>query len=728
MLTHGMPWQFMGRKKVQIAPLFLALLGLLVLSVSPAIASLPKGVELTAAPAWTENVEIDFTRDQTQHSEYGITFLLHDRQELLPEETTQQHQSYIRNLWRFDNSSGVADNSNINISFDPAYEQLYLHKIIIHRDDQQIDKTADSRFTLLHKEENSDYLIYNGKKELDIVLRDVRVGDIIEYSYTIAGHNPVFKGLTELTMATNWGSYVDLARYRILTPASRPLSIRRMNTDAAVQSRTENEWIEYKMAFEEVFPQRTESNQPDWYFGRGYVVFSNFASWGDVAAWEAPLYENALAQTKDAAEIKSLAVKLSSGLSSDEEKIVAALRWVQDEIRYLGLEIGQSTHLPSTAKLTLARRFGDCKDKSVLLTALLREMGIEAHPALVNTDYGSHLPSYPFRLHAFDHALVYVRHDINAYWLDPTRTYQRGSLGDFEQPDYGFALILAAGTDSLTSMKNTSAAGKISVTTDLYMSDIDPLADKIKPSELFVTTEKKGVAAERERRRFATKHGSYFDESYQDYYTNNYGSATLTQPIQLTEEASNTTKKTEKYSLSEFTNGDADCDCPSWVYADEIHSWIDTPQNWRSRKTPYALSHPLQIEETFTIHTSFELQKHTSEITEDNPHFSFTKRVKTDPDSRTVTLNFSYMSKKDHIAVEDLKAYTKSIEVVYDQASYEVSTHRLESLQASAELSKEDLMWLKYSLYMFLIFMVIACTYGLMGLRKPENRIRIKAS
>ena len=711
-----------GEKKKPNPTSFLALLAFLALSISPSFASLPEGVEQSAQPSWVENIEVDLWRDKVRHGEYGITYLLHDRQEFLPEKTSQLRQTFIRNLWSFDNTSGVADSSNINISFDPSYEQLNLHKIVIHRGDQQIDKIENSRFTLLHKEENSDYLIYNGKKELDIVLRDVRVGDVIEYSYSITGHNPVFNGLTEIALATNWRSYVDVARYRVLTPESRPLSVRQMNTSAVVKSQVDNEWIEYTIELDEVIPNKVENNQPDWYIGSGYVVFSDFSSWSDVVNWESPLYERALAKTTDATEVKSLAKLLGEGLTTDEERIVAALRWVQEEIRYLGLEIGQSTHTPSDATLTLERRFGDCKDKSILLTALLREMGIDAHPALVNTDYGSHLPGYPFRLHAFDHALVYVQHDGNAHWLDPTRTYQRGALGDFEQPDYGYALVLAAGTDALISMKNTSTPGKISVTTDLHMSDADSTPDELKPAELFVVTEKKGVAAERERRNFATKHSSYFDERYQDYYTNNYGVATLVNPIRLTEKSSNTTNKFEQYSLSEFTNGDPDCDCPSWIYADEIHAWIDTPDNWRSRKTPYALVHPLQIEETYTVHTDFELHKHTDEIVEDNPHFTFVKRVKTDPDTRTVTLNFSYTSKKDHIAVEDLKAYTESIEVVYDHASYEVTSHRLETLQSAAPFNEEDIKLFKYSLYMFLLLVAIAGIYGLAGLPKRENR------
>ena len=103
------------------------------------------------------------------------------------------------------------------------------------------------------------------------MLRDVRVGDVIEYSYSITGHNPVFNGLTEITLATNWRSYVDVARYRVLTPESRPLSVRQMNTNAVVKSQVDNEWIEYTIELDEVVPNKVENNQPDWYIGLSLI-------------------------------------------------------------------------------------------------------------------------------------------------------------------------------------------------------------------------------------------------------------------------------------------------------------------------------------------------------------------------------------------------------------------------------------------------------------------------
>ena len=53
---------------------------------------------------------------------------------------------------------------------------------------------------------------------------------------------------------------------------------------------------------------------------------------------------------------------------------------MQDEVRYLGLENGISAYKPSSPNKVYNQRFGDCKDKSLLLVTMLNQMNIEAYP------------------------------------------------------------------------------------------------------------------------------------------------------------------------------------------------------------------------------------------------------------------------------------------------------------------------------------------------------------
>ncbi|MFX8207373.1 transglutaminase domain-containing protein, partial [Acinetobacter baumannii] len=68
-----------------------------------------------------------------------------------------------------------------------------------------------------------------------------------------------------------------------------------------------------------------------------------------------------------------------------EARLLAALRFVQREVRYLGIEMGANSHAPHPPETVLPRRYGDCKDKTLLTLTLLGRLGIPASPALVHT-------------------------------------------------------------------------------------------------------------------------------------------------------------------------------------------------------------------------------------------------------------------------------------------------------------------------------------------------------
>src|SRR5579859_6412530 len=94
--------------------------------------------------------------------------------------------------------------------------------------------------------------------------------------------------------------------------------------------------------------------------------------------------------------------------ASKDPKIQAAmaLDLVEDEVRYLFLGMNNGGLIPAAADLNWSRRFGDCKGKTVLLLALLRELGIKSEPALVDTRMGDDLDARPAMVNAFDHVIV----------------------------------------------------------------------------------------------------------------------------------------------------------------------------------------------------------------------------------------------------------------------------------------------------------------------------------
>ena len=107
-----------------------------------------------------------------------------------------------------------------------------------------------------------------------------------------------------------------------------------------------------------------------------------------------------------------------------------------------GLEIGANTHRPHPPADVFDQRFGDCKDKALLLSMILQQEDIPAYVALINTDTRSHLTNVAPSPEAFDHAIVAIRRPDGKYdFIHPTITCQRGPFSQLFIPAYGYGLV-----------------------------------------------------------------------------------------------------------------------------------------------------------------------------------------------------------------------------------------------------------------------------------------------
>ncbi len=147
-----------------------------------------------------------------------------------------------------------------------------------------------------------------------------------------------------------------------------------------------------------------ESNLPSWYFPRSFVEVSDYKDWQDVVNTVLPYFS--VNEIPD--DLLVIIEKIKSDHKEIPERIIACLNFVQKEIRYLSLGETHLTYRPSNLNFILKNGFGDCKDKTLLLIAMLRRLEIDAHPALVSSaDPFSMQHTLP-NLSNFDHIIVYM--------------------------------------------------------------------------------------------------------------------------------------------------------------------------------------------------------------------------------------------------------------------------------------------------------------------------------
>lgn len=132
------------------------------------------------------------------------------------------------------------------------------------------------------------------------------------------------------------------------------------------------------------------------------------ATWGDVGRW----YRGLLGELPAAApEVRAKARELTAGLDDPRERLEALLAFARRDVRYVAVEVGIGGYRPSPPAETMARGWGDCKDKSLLLVELLAEAGIDAYPALILLGDTERIdPGFPTPF-VFNHVIVAVTAD-----------------------------------------------------------------------------------------------------------------------------------------------------------------------------------------------------------------------------------------------------------------------------------------------------------------------------
>ncbi|KAF1697748.1 DUF3857 domain-containing protein [Pseudoxanthomonas koreensis] len=344
---------------------------------------------------------------------------------------------------------GLASAGQFQVDYQPAYQQLVLHAVELRRGDARIDRLGDSRIELLRRESGLEAGLMDGSRTLAVTIPDIRVGDRVEYRYTIHGYNPVFGRGYHDYWTPRYGVPVALREIRVRHPGAMPLRLRAPEPGFEQDEGVEGGLRWLRIHGRDVAASADEASVPDGHALLSRVEVTTAAGWEDVAAWASPLFPGRFSDRALAAE---LAAQLDLAVGDPVGSLERAVAFVQGEVRYTGLDMGLNSHAPNPPELVAKRRFGDCKDKSQLLVALLREAGIRAEPVLVNTALrartAERLPS-PL---AFDHVVVRAHLPQGEAWIDATRDRESGPLDARAPLGFGVGLPVIAGTDALATI------------------------------------------------------------------------------------------------------------------------------------------------------------------------------------------------------------------------------------------------------------------------------------
>jgi transglutaminase-like putative cysteine protease len=170
---------------------------------------------------------------------------------------------------------------------------------------------------------------------------------------------------------------------------------------------------QWRWSVNDVRAIRIEQDMPPWRGIAGSMVIAlvppsgqdaGIQSWRDLGTW----YLGLTRGRRDASpEIKQKVAELTASVPTLLGKMQVLASFVQNEVRYVAIELGIGGHQPHPAADVFNHRYGDCKDKVTLLSTMLKEIGIESYYVLINSERGSitaaTLPNLDF-----DHAILAI--------------------------------------------------------------------------------------------------------------------------------------------------------------------------------------------------------------------------------------------------------------------------------------------------------------------------------
>ena len=142
----------------------------------------------------------------------------------------------------------------------------------------------------------------------------------------------------------------------------------------------------------------------------------SFASWDAVAKWYRMLADGRYDLPPTAVQKVR---ELVSEVSSDRQKVEILYRYLQDHTRYVAIELGIGAWQPYSAEWVFKNKYGDCKDLSTFMVAMLKACGISAYPTLIGTrDRGMLIREFPSN--QFNHCITFVPLQRDTLWLECT--------------------------------------------------------------------------------------------------------------------------------------------------------------------------------------------------------------------------------------------------------------------------------------------------------------------
>ncbi len=373
--------------------------------------------------------------------------------------------SYVHQQLRMVSPEMLAQAATLTFPWAPDKGDLIVHDLAIVRGGQRIDLIAKGqRFTVLRREQALEQRELTGILTATMAVEGLEVGDILDMRLSITSRDAALGGrVQDVTSLIAEPARIGPSRVRFSWPTADAPRWKLLADGVAAAPVRNGAYTELTIALPVAKPKDMPQDAPSRFNHPPMIEVASFDGWADVSKVMAPLY----ATTGLIAADSGLVAEVAAIRAADTTPIgraQRALESVQNKIRYLAVGMDGGNYVPQSPARTWQVRFGDCKAKTLLLLAMLREMGIEAEPVLAHVGLGDLVPQRLPSAAAFNHVFVRAVIDGETLWLDGTGSDAR--LADIRNtPGVGYVLpVRTAGAEPVRIETHADARPIIDMT------------------------------------------------------------------------------------------------------------------------------------------------------------------------------------------------------------------------------------------------------------------------
>jgi len=314
--------------------------------------------------------------------------------------------------------AGARQFSVISLPFAAATDVPKLESLVVHHPDGTSTETPASDGMEMPAPISQQAPLYSDLKMLQIPVRSLRAGDVLEYKAHIQRKNPeaasqfwdVYTFTKDIVVLSEMVT-LDIPKEKYVkrwSPGMEPKATESGGRAVYVWTSSQLKPTTSTEKKDDEAPTAPKPVKPD-------MAWTTFHTWAEVGEWYRSL---AAPRTVPTDAIHAQADELTRSASTPEAQAQALYDFVSTHIRYIGIDFGVGRYQPHLAAEVLANQYGDCKDKDTLFEALLHAKGISSAPALigVNIELAPDLPSPSF----FNHVITTVTLPSGEVWADTT--------------------------------------------------------------------------------------------------------------------------------------------------------------------------------------------------------------------------------------------------------------------------------------------------------------------